>query len=67
MASVNGASAMASEPRYISPVAVADGERRALARRDHQIVVAGEDDAERECALQLLQRVAHGGRSAPRR
>ncbi len=40
-------------------LAVADGEGRALARGDHQIVVAGEDDAEREGALELLQRRAH--------
>ena len=38
-----------------------DGERRTLAGRDHQIVMAGEDDAESEGALQLLQCFAHGG------
>ena len=58
---MKGASAMASEPRYISPDAVTDGERRALAGRDHQIVLAGKDDAECERALQLLQGFAHGG------
>ena len=40
--------------------AVTDGERRTLARRDHQIVVAGENNAESERALQLLQCGAHG-------
>ena len=38
-----------------------DGERRTLAGGDHQIVVAGEDNAESEGALQLLQGFAHGG------
>ena len=56
MVSVNGASAMASEPRYISPFAVTDGERRALARADHQVVLAGEQEGEREGAAQLLER-----------
>ena len=37
--------------------AVADGERAALARGDHQVVVAGEDDGEREGALQARERV----------
>ena len=55
MVSVKGASAIASEPRYISPVAVADGERRPLAGADHQVVLAGEDDGERERAVQPLQ------------
>ena len=39
---------------------MADGERAALARGDHQVLVAGKDDAERECARQPLQRAAHG-------
>ena len=39
-------------------VAVADGERAALPRGDHQVVVAGEDDGEREGALQVRQRAA---------
>ena len=41
--------------------AMTDCEWRALAGRDHQIVMAGEDDAESEGALQLLQCLAHGG------
>ena len=57
MASVNGASAIASEPTNISPSPMADGERAALARDDHEIVVAGEDDRERECAFEALERV----------
>ena len=40
-------------------VAIADRERRAVARADHQIVVAGEDEAERERAAQLRQRRPH--------
>ena len=36
-------------------LAVADGERRSLPRADHQVVLAGEDDGERERALQPLQ------------
>ena len=61
MASVKGASAMASEPRYICAGAVTDGERAALARGDHQVVVAGEDDGEGEGPLQPLQRALHRG------
>ena len=37
-------------------LAVADGERRALPGADHQVVLAGEDDGERERAAQPLQR-----------
>ncbi len=37
--------------------AVADRQRAALAGGDHQIVVAGEDDGEREGALQAPERV----------
>ena len=40
--------------------AVADGERAALARHDHQIVVAAEYQGEREGALETLQRVENG-------
>ena len=36
-------------------LAVPDGERRSLPRPDHQVVLAGEDDGERERALQPLQ------------
>ena len=39
--------------------AVADRERRALARADHQVVLAGEDKGEREGAAQLLERRRH--------
>ena len=59
MASVKGASAMASEPTNISPSPIADGERAALARDDHEIVVAGEDHGERESALEPPERVEH--------
>ena len=38
------------------PLAVADGERRASARADHQIVFAGEQEGKREGAAQLLER-----------
>ena len=41
--------------------AVTDGERAALARGDHQIVVAGEDDGEREGALQAPSAARHRG------
>ena len=37
-------------------VAIADRERRAVAGADHEIVVAGEDEAEREGAAQPRQR-----------
>ncbi len=40
-------------------LAIADGERRALARADHQIVLAGEQEGERESAAQLLERGRH--------
>ena len=39
---------------------MADRERAALARGDHQVVVAGEDDGEREGALEARERVADG-------
>ncbi len=37
-------------------VAVTDGERRAFARADHQVVLAGEQEGERKSAAQLLER-----------
>ncbi len=40
-------------------VAVADGERRTLARADHQVVFAGKQEGEREGAAQLLERGGH--------
>ena len=40
--------------------AMADGERRAVAGADDQILVAGEHDGEREGALQPLQRIVGG-------
>ena len=40
-------------------VAVADRQRRAVAGADHQVVVAGEDEAERERAAQFGQRRPH--------
>ena len=48
---MKGASAMASEPTNISPSPIADGERAALTRDDHQVVVAGEDHGQRKGAL----------------
>ena len=59
MASVNGASAIASEPRNISPSPIADGERAALARHDHEIVVAGEDQRQRERAFAAAASALH--------
>ena len=56
MESVNGASAMASEPRYISPVPVANGQRRAVAGADDQILLAAEHDGQRKGPFQPLQR-----------
>ena len=56
MVSVNGASAIASEPEIHFAVAVADRQRRALAGADHQIVVAPEHEGQRERAAQLRQR-----------
>ena len=38
-------------------LAEADGERAALSRHDHEIVVAGEDQRQRECAFEALERV----------
>ena len=40
-------------------VAVADRERRTLARADHQVVLAGEQEGQRESAAQLLERRRH--------
>ena len=40
-------------------VAVADRERRALARADQQVVLAGEQEGQREGAAQLLERRRH--------
>ena len=40
-------------------VAIADGERAALARDDHEIVIAGEDHGESERALEPPERVEH--------
>ena len=60
MASVKGASAMASEPTNISPSPIADGERAALARDDHQIVVAAKIMASAKAPFEPLQRVVDG-------
>ncbi len=40
-------------------LAMADRERRAVAGADHQVVIAGEDEAEREGAAQLRQHRPH--------
>ena len=40
-------------------LAIADGERRSVARADHQIGVAGEDKPQRKSAAQLRQRRPH--------
>ena len=53
MVSVNGAERDRVRAEIHFAVAVADRERRAVAGADHQIVVAGEDEAERERAAQL--------------
>ena len=52
---VKGASASASEPEVHLAVAVADRERAAATRADHQFGVAGEENGEREGALQPLR------------
>ena len=59
MVSVNGPSAIASEPEIHFALAIADRERRTVARADHQIVLAGKDEAERERAAKLRQRRPH--------
>ena len=41
-------------------LAIADGERAAAARADHQIVLAGEDDGERERAVEPRQAGCYG-------
>ncbi len=46
-------------PEIHLAVAVTDGERRAFARADHQVVLAGEQEGERESAAQLLERGGH--------
>ena len=46
-------------PQIHLALAVADRERRAVAGADHQVVLAGEDEAERERAAQLRQRRLH--------
>ena len=51
---------MASEPTNISPLPIADGERAALARHDHQIVIAAEDHGDGKRALETPQRVEGG-------
>ena len=59
MVSVNGAERDRVRAQIHLAVAIADRERRAVAGADHQIVVAGEDEAERERAAQLRQRRLH--------
>ena len=54
---VSGASARASEPRHLA-VAVADGERAAPACPDQQVVVAGEQDGQRERPVQAASAAA---------
>ena len=44
---------------FIFTLAVADGERRALARADHQVILAGEQKGERKGAAQLFERGRH--------
>ena len=46
-------------PQIHFAVTMADGERRAVAGADHQIIVAGKDEAERERAAQTRQRQFH--------
>ena len=59
MVSVNGAERDRVRAQIHLAVAIADRERRAVAGADHQIVLAGEDEAEREGAAQLRQRRLH--------
>ena len=61
MRSVKGASASASEPRYISPSPPADRQRAVAARADHQVALAGEHEGEGEGPGQPRQRAGHGG------
>jgi hypothetical protein len=42
------------------PVAMADGQRRALARGDDQVLLAVEEEGQREGAFQVLQRLRGG-------
>ena len=42
-------------------VAIADGKRASLARRDHEVVIALEDHREREGPLQMRKNLVHGG------
>jgi HD superfamily phosphodiesterase len=46
-------------PQIHLAIAVTDRQRRAVAGADHQVVVAGEDEAERERAAQFRQRRPH--------
>ena len=57
--SVNGAERDRVRAEIHLAVAVTDRERRTVARADHQIVFAGEDEAERKRAAQLRQRRPH--------
>ena len=59
MVSVNGPERDRVRAQIHFAVAMADGERRAVAGADHQIIVAGEDEAERERAAKLRQRRLH--------
>ena len=57
MRRVSGASASASEPTIHLALAIADGERRAAARADEQIVLAGEEHHQGESAFEPRQRL----------
>ena len=56
---MKGASAMASEPRNISPLPWPTASGLPRRARDQQILLAGEEHGEREGALQPLQRLGH--------
>ena len=46
-------------PEIHLAIAIADRQRRALARADQEVLLAGKDEAERECAAQLRQHSLH--------
>ena len=61
MLSVSGANAMASDPRYISPSPWPTTERRPLSSGDQEIVLAAEEEGQREGSAELTERGGDGG------
>ena len=58
--SVSGLSAMASETHVHLALAMADGQGRALSRGDDQILLAVEEESQREGAFKVFQRLGCG-------